>query len=110
MKNKKYNWYKLATSMADIDFNEEGLAEIKIAGKLICIYKTEENVKACAAKCPHAAQSLTTGYVDVKGNIVCSLHHYKFNLDSGKNVSGEGYFLKTYPIELRADGIYIGLN
>lgn len=109
MKDIKFNWYKLATSMADIAFNEEGLAEMKIDGKLICLYKNGETVKACAAKCPHAAQSLTTGYVDVKGNIVCSLHQYKFNLESGKNVSGEGYFLKIYPIESRVDGIYIGL-
>ena len=28
----------------------------------------------------------------------------------GRNTSGEGYFLKAYPIETRADGIYIGLE
>jgi hypothetical protein len=30
-------------------------------------------------------------------------------MENGRNTSGEGYYLKTYPIEIREDGIYIGL-
>lgn len=109
MIERKYTWYKLAKSIEDIDFNDEGLAELSVENKRICISKNNQTLQACAAICPHAAQPLVDGYVDVKGNIVCCLHQYKFNLSSGKNVSGEGYFLKTYPIEMRNDGVYIGL-
>jgi nitrite reductase/ring-hydroxylating ferredoxin subunit len=44
------------------------------------------------------------------GNIVCPLHRYKFSLVNGRNVSGEGYYLKTYPVEQREDGLYIGFE
>ena len=48
--------------------------------------------------------------MDGVGNIVCPLHRYKFNLETGRNVTGEGYFLKTYPVESRPDGIYVGFK
>jgi len=50
------------------------------------------------------------GYIDALGNIVCPLHRYKYSLQNGRNVSGEGYFLKHWPIELNEDGVYIGLE
>ena len=70
----------------------------------------KENLHACAAKCPHAGGTMSNGYIDALGNIVCPLHRYKFSLENGRNISGEGYFLKTYPIEQRDDGIFIGME
>jgi 3-phenylpropionate/trans-cinnamate dioxygenase ferredoxin subunit len=69
-----------------------------------------DKLKACAAKCPHAGARMAEGYIDALGNIVCPLHRYKFSLSGGRNVSGEGYFLKTYAVEERADGIYVGIE
>jgi 3-phenylpropionate/trans-cinnamate dioxygenase ferredoxin subunit len=31
-------------------------------------------------------------------------------MKNGRNTSGEGYFLKTYPIELREEGLFIGFQ
>jgi 3-phenylpropionate/trans-cinnamate dioxygenase ferredoxin subunit len=53
---------------------------------------------------------MADGYIDAKGNAVCPLHHYKFSLQSGRNVSGEGYLMKTFPIEIRNDGVWIGMK
>jgi 3-phenylpropionate/trans-cinnamate dioxygenase ferredoxin subunit len=53
---------------------------------------------------------MSNGFIDPLGNIVCPLHRYKFSMETGRNTSGEGYFLKTYPIELREDGIYAGIE
>ena len=70
----------------------------------------KEELYACAAKCPHAGGTLAEGYTDVLGNIVCPVHRYKFSLQNGRNSSGEGYYLKTWPVEKREDGIYIGIE
>ena len=43
-------------------------------------------------------------------NIVCPLHCYKFSLLNGRNVSGEGYYIKLYRIEQRDDGVFMGLE
>ncbi len=107
---KKYSWHKIAESITDFPWNENQLCEIVVKGKTICIAKQDTVVMACAHKCPHAGGHLADGFIDALGNIVCPLHRYKFSLTNGRNTSGEGYYLKTYPIEKREDGIYIGLE
>ena len=102
-------FYKIAESIQELFPSPEGLAEVEVNGKLICIAVKNDTVRACAAKCPHAGAPMAGGYLDAMGNIVCPLHRYKFSLQNGRNISGEGYFLKTYPIEMRPDGIFVAL-
>lgn len=107
---KKYSWHKIAESADDFIWQDNHLCEIELKGKTICIARHQDAVFACASKCPHAGGHLTDGFIDALGNIVCPLHRYKFNPANGRNVSGEGYYLKTYPVEVRVDGIYIGIE
>ena len=108
--DKKYSWYKISDNLNEISFSADGLAQLEIAGKIICLAKKENTLSACSAKCPHAGGTLADGYIDSLGNIVCPLHRYKFCLKNGRNVSGEGYFLKTFPVEIREDGIFVGFE
>jgi 3-phenylpropionate/trans-cinnamate dioxygenase ferredoxin subunit len=85
------NWYKVAENMNDISFNANGLAEIDINGKTICLAKHHNQLFACTQKCPHAGGILADGHLDALGNLVCPLHKYKFSLKNGRNISGEGY-------------------
>ncbi len=107
---KKYSWHKIAESVDDFFWQENNLCEVSIKGKTICIARNKDEVFACTNKCPHAGGYLANGSIDSLGNLVCPLHRYKFNLENGRNTSGEGYYLKTYPLEKRDDGIYIGLE
>ncbi len=106
----EYTWHKITASIQELHFPENKLIEIEVAGKMVCISTHNETIRACAHKCPHAGGRLANGYLDALGNIVCPLHRYKFSLENGRNVSGEGYFLANYPIEKRKDGIYIGFK
>jgi nitrite reductase/ring-hydroxylating ferredoxin subunit len=103
-------WHKIAGNISEINFNANGLAELEINGKTICLAKHNNQLFACTQKCPHAGGILADGYIDSVGNIVCPVHRYKFNPQNGRNISGEGYFLKTYPIEEREEGIFIALD
>jgi len=107
--SKEYTWHKIAETLNEISFNANGLAEVQVNGKTICIALKDNKLQGCAQKCPHASAPLVDGYVDAAGNIVCPLHRYKFSLQNGRNVSGEGYFLKLFPVETRADGIFVGI-
>ena len=106
----KHNWVKIAESMAEIAFAANNLAEVEADGKTICIGRHSDELFAFAAKCPHASGLLKDGFIDALGNVVCPLHRYKFCMKNGRNVSGEGYYLKHWPVELRSDGIYVGLD
>jgi 3-phenylpropionate/trans-cinnamate dioxygenase ferredoxin subunit len=108
--DKKYVWHKIAEEITEIQFGENNLAEMDVSGKKVCVVKKNNKVEACAAKCPHAGGTLAEGYLDAAGNIVCPLHRYKFSPENGRNCSGEGYFLKTYPIEIRPGGIFVGFE
>lgn len=108
--SKKYQWHKIADNIEDINFANNSMIELEIKGKKVCVALQNETLFACAAKCPHAGGHMSDGHIDALGNIVCPLHRYKFSLANGRNVSGEGYFLKNYPIEVRANGIFVGFE
>ncbi len=105
---KEYEWHKIAEQAPA--FATDEIKEMTVGNKLVCLAKHGDKILACQGLCPHAGVPLVDGYVDIRGNIVCPLHHYKFNLETGRNVSGEGYLMRTYPIEERADGIYMGIE
>ncbi|MBL0145911.1 MAG: nitrite reductase (NAD(P)H) small subunit [Chitinophagaceae bacterium] len=102
-------WHKIAEDISELNISPTGLTEIEIAGKKICIAVYNNTLHACAAKCPHASGVMAQGHIDAVGNIICPLHRYKFALQNGRNVSGEGYFLKTHPIEVKKEGVFIGI-
>jgi 3-phenylpropionate/trans-cinnamate dioxygenase ferredoxin subunit len=110
MSEKKYTWHKFTETIESLKVPGSGLVEIEVAGKTVCISLHKDQLHACAAKCPHAGGRLAEGYTDALGNIVCPIHRYRFSLQNGRNTSGEGYFLKTFPIEKREDGFYIGIE
>jgi nitrite reductase/ring-hydroxylating ferredoxin subunit len=101
---------KIAESTDAIVFNGNNLAEVKAGDKTICVAKHEGALFAFAQKCPHAGGFFCEGWLDALGNVVCPLHRYKFSLKNGRNVSGEGYYLKHWPVEAREDGVYVGLE
>jgi len=110
MAEKKYTWHKIAESIEALEFSVEGIATAEVGDKKLCVILFKDELYACNAKCPHAGGALSEGYLDALGNIVCPVHRYKFSLENGRNASGEGYFLKTHPIEKREEGIFIGIE
>jgi nitrite reductase/ring-hydroxylating ferredoxin subunit len=107
---KQYTWHKIADHSNEIDFAGNNIAVVEVNGKKICIGKHKDAVFAFACKCPHAGGMLSEGYIDALGNVVCPLHRYKYDIKSGRNVSGEGYYLKNWPVELHENGVFVGLE
>ncbi len=108
--DSKISWVKIAGSIADISFAKNNLAEVTADGKIVCIGKLGNEVFAFAQKCPHASGLLSEGFIDALGNVVCPRHRYKFCMKNGRNVSGEGYYMKHWPVDVREDGVFIGFE
>lgn len=108
--NKELTWYKVAEHVNEIDFADNHIGVIDVNGKKICVGKFKEALFGFAYKCPHAGGILADGYIDALGNVVCPLHRYKYDMKNGRNVTGEGYYLKNWAVELREDGVYIGIE
>ena len=99
--------FKIAEHPNELNFASNGLAEVNVNGKKVCVARVNDQLFACASACPHAGARMAQGYIDALGHIVCPLHRYRFELDRGRNVSGEGYYMKVYRVEEREDGVYV---
>ncbi len=110
MGDKTYTWHKIADYLHELNFAANNIAVTEVKGKKICIAKFQDQVFAFAYKCPHAGGIMADGYIDAIGNVVCPLHRYKFNMANGRNASGEGYYLKHWPVELRDDAVWVGME
>ena len=110
MAEKKYILHKIAIHINEIDFAANNIAVIELKGKKICLAKFNEHLFGFGYKCPHAGGILADGFIDALGNVVCPLHRYKYSLQNGRNISGEGYYLKHWPIEIKDDGVYITIE
>jgi nitrite reductase/ring-hydroxylating ferredoxin subunit len=110
MQPANIKWFRVADRKSDLQWQSNQLMVVEAAGKKITLALLGDQIVACAYKCPHASGVLADGFIDAAGNIVCPLHRYKFNLTNGRNVSGEGYYLKVYAIEEREAGIFVGFE
>jgi 3-phenylpropionate/trans-cinnamate dioxygenase ferredoxin subunit len=103
-----YTWHKIEDMEASA-LMEHKMKEVTVQEKRIGLLKKGDVVHAFAALCPHTGAPLCEGWLDARGHIVCPLHNYHFDPANGRNTSGEGYKLKTYPVEIKENSIYIGL-
>jgi nitrite reductase/ring-hydroxylating ferredoxin subunit len=101
-------WHKVATSAAEISWQENRMCIVEAGGKKITLGLVNGQVYAFAHKCPHASGIMADGYLNAAGQVSCPLHRYRFDLKNGRNSSGEGYFLKTYSVEIREEGVFVG--
>ena len=102
-----HQWHSAGLRLSALEENK--LTEITVAQKRIGLLKRNGSVYAFTALCPHASAPLCTGWVDPLGRIVCPEHKYRFDPANGRNTTGEGYKLFTYPTELRNDEIFVGI-
>ena len=105
-----HHWHRIAPTIEHLKFASKNMAVVELNGKQICIAKHGAGLFAFSNKCPHAGGSLSEGFIDPLGNIVCPVHHYRYNIKTGRDTMGEGYFLKTMPVEIREDGVYVGID
>jgi 3-phenylpropionate/trans-cinnamate dioxygenase ferredoxin subunit len=106
----KYKWHKFADSEADLHWTAGEVAEISVDGKKLCVARFHGQWFGFAHTCPHAGAPLSDGYVTKSCQLVCPVHNLKFDLRSGRDSNGEGYKLRTYPVELRPEGLFIGVE
>jgi 3-phenylpropionate/trans-cinnamate dioxygenase ferredoxin subunit len=109
MEEKKYQWFKVAESVKELRFSSNNMLIVEANHKKVTLVKYKEQFYACAHLCPHASGVLSEGHIDVVGNVVCPVHRYKFSLQNGRNVSGEGYCLRTYPVKVTDEGVFVGI-
>jgi len=85
---------------------------VQIEEMKICLTRTARGYFALQDACPHLGISLSKGHCNGFGEIVCPWHGYRFDLKLGHETSGQGNGLgaELYKVEMRANGLYIGVK
>lgn len=96
-------WVKVAENMP---VKEASVRKVKANNRDICLIGFEGKWYAVSAKCPHAGGELAGGWCK-DGSIICPLHRYQYNLETGRGAAGQGDYIDTFPIEVCDDGIYV---
>lgn len=110
MEAAAYSWIKIADYASELPWQNNQMCIVEVDGKKITLAQINQQIFAFAHKCPHASGIMADGFIDGLGNVVCPLHRYRFALQNGRNTSGEGYYLKTYPVESNEKGLFIGFK
>jgi NAD(P)H-dependent nitrite reductase small subunit len=75
----------------------------------IALFNYKGKYYAIANKCPHRGSPLGEGRIE-EGIVICPNHEWRFQLADGANMQNPELFIPTYPVKVKNDNIYIGLE
>jgi nitrite reductase (NADH) small subunit len=99
---------------AVIDVPKDGGACVLLADQQIAIFNFDRRNQWFATQnlCPHKQQmALSRGMIGSakeEPKVACPFHKKTFSLVSGECLSGDDFQIKTYPIKIENDLVYIG--
>jgi len=86
------------------DIPLRGARRVKTPDAVIGLFKAAENqVFAIEDQCPHKQGPLSQGIVH-DGCVTCPLHNWVIDLASGEAQGADEGAVKTYPVEVTAEG------
>ena len=83
--------------------------QLRVNGEKICLAHTQNGFYAIADSCPHLGESLSKGTTNYLNEVVCPWHSYRYHLISGAECKNRTRHARTFPVEKRDDGLYLGV-
>lgn len=99
------NWIRLGPSMEI----EEGRCKVYNAAEGgIAVFRIEGVYHAIANTCVHMGGPLSEG--DLAGHVVtCPWHHWSYDVRTGKTTMSEAVGVKSFPVELRGEDVFVDI-
>jgi nitrite reductase (NADH) large subunit len=97
------------------DFPQDGGATIKYGQVQIAVFNFTSRGEwySCQQMCPHKkAFVLSRGVIgDTAGEpkVACPLHKKTFSLKSGESLNSDDYSVRTFPVKVEQDRVYLDL-
>lgn len=98
-------WEKIDIPFPEGDFVDQ----VQVGGKKICLVREKGKFYAFQNTCPHAGGILAGGWCE-HGNLICPIHRYTYSLETGMGAPGQGDYIRSYPLLMQSDGLYIGFK
>ncbi len=105
-RSPRRRWHKAL----DLDELPEGrVKSVTLDAETVCVTHHEGEYAALSNKCPHQGGPLGEGSIE-NGYLRCPWHGWDFSPLTGKPPGGHDDGVKTYPVEVRADGVYVSIE
>ena len=103
---------KLFNSKDELDraLKEHAIRRLRIGDKVFCLVKNQSEYHLIDGLCSHQKQSLHKGKLNAFGEIICPLHHYRFNLKTGREANQLCTDLGVYPLSVKERGVFAELG
>jgi nitrite reductase/ring-hydroxylating ferredoxin subunit len=99
------NWHRVD----DVDVPADGrVRSVVVDGRSIAMARCGTRLGALENKCPHQGGPLGEGSIE-KGLLRCPWHGYDYDPISGQPPEGFSDSVPSYPVDERADGVYVQL-
>ncbi|MBX7126460.1 MAG: Rieske 2Fe-2S domain-containing protein [Cyclobacteriaceae bacterium] len=104
-------WVRIFDSESEMNIRLPWRKPVKVVlGTIsVCVVLTRNGPLGVSDRCSHQGESLSRGSISVTDEIRCPLHGYCFDLRTGREQSERSSDLELFPIEIRPDGVYIGV-
>ncbi|WP_462265395.1 Rieske (2Fe-2S) protein [Mucilaginibacter sp.] len=96
-------WYEVAATASIAD---RQVLNVKAEGKSLCLVRAGNIYFATQLRCPHAGGDLSGGWCE-QGKLVCPLHRYSYDLQTGKGSSGQGDYINIYAVKTESGKIFV---
>jgi nitrite reductase/ring-hydroxylating ferredoxin subunit len=91
------------------DLRETGRLVVAAGGHSLCLFAEGDDVHAVDNRCPHMGFPLSRGTI-ADGILTCHWHHARFDLSSGGTFDQWADDLRTFPVEIRGDDVYVDVG
>ena len=106
MTDSRLTWYRVA----DLDELPDGRVMTVVAGDhTLALTHFEGRYAALDNSCPHQGGPLGEGAIE-NGWLRCPWHGWDFHPCTGKSPGGYDDGVPTHPVEVREDGVYVGVE
>jgi nitrite reductase/ring-hydroxylating ferredoxin subunit len=96
-------------SAGELDyFPEEKIRRVFRGDREIAIVRYKGEFYAFSSRCTHADFQLHFGFIE-DGCLWCPIHYGQFNVTTGEAIGGPVTDLKTFPVRIEGDTVFIGV-
>jgi nitrite reductase/ring-hydroxylating ferredoxin subunit len=85
---------------------QKQIKTLKLNEQKICLTRNEETFFAFELLCPHRKADLSKGLINNE-EVICPLHEYRFDLNTGQVRNAQCQDLRVYKTELTDQGLKI---
>ncbi len=91
------------------DLSEDVGNEVMLKGRPIALFLHEGRVHAVDDRCPHSEGQLSKGKI-VDGDVICPLHQWNFDLETGISPYNPADQIKVYPVMRLRDDVLVDID